>query len=358
MRAMPLRCALVAASLLVTSGAAAAEAPDPIFAAPGALSSAGPAFRGPTEPRDEASVTTSPRGLVFAAARDREEASAPLQLHNGTDQALEVRAIELAGDGAAHFRLRDLPALPARIAARSSLTVTVAFAPGPAAPVAVYKALVRFRTSRSPREGTTAGLSALAFAGAAGSEAEPPLQAIVDALGLGVDVGGRQQILGNGTAPLGDEISAPLFQRAGAGPVLLIPLACFAVKGLSFGHYLPPAAGAVQPRVAGTFVVGQNKHLRPRLEPQSQTAFEIPERQAFGIWLQGANRALKFFTEDRRNQDGAHRTRVYPLRLEKGAVPHAFLIAFENWTNWDYQDALFVLWNADPAGSGRVPGKP
>src|SRR5438874_980487 len=78
----------------------------------------------------------------------------------------------------------------------------------------------------------TAALSGLFFANVVSSEDEPPLQAIVDALGLQVNVGGQQAALGAGAAPIGDEVAALLFERAGPGPIHLVPLACFAVKGL------------------------------------------------------------------------------------------------------------------------------
>jgi hypothetical protein len=292
-------------------------------------------------------VVAWPRRLVFAAARGREETSTGLELRNGSSRSVRVTAIEVVAPGGG-FRLADVPTLPVAVTPGGSLAMVVRFLPAPGAPLGVHRAQVRFRTDGSS-EPATAALSGLFFAAPRSSEDEPPLQAVLDALGLAVDVGGPQQNLGAAAAPIGEEVSIPLFQRAGPEPIQLIPLACFAVKGLAFGYYLPGGAG---PLATGRFEIGQNKHLRPRLDGGSTTEPHLPEQQPFGLWLQGANRSLTFFTEDRRNTDRAHRARVYPFRLAGAAAPepHAYLVAFENWVNWDYQDAVFVLWNVAPAG--------
>jgi hypothetical protein len=349
-------CGLLLATLLglgcvsaappAATASASTRALDPIFAGKGALSSAVPML--PHGPGHTAAPAFFPSGLSFAAARGREEASAPLEVRNGSDQMLEVRALELDSAGTP-FRLRDLPSLPARVPPGGSLRMTIAFTPGPETALGVYHAQVRARTDLGPPQ--RAPLAGLLFALPITSEDEPPLQAIVETLGLAIDVGGKQAVLGSSAGPIGAEVPAPLFERAGAGPVTLLPVACFSVKGLGFGYYLPPPGAApLDPRSLATFVVGQNKHLRPRLAPPEDPSFEVKPGQRFGVWLQGANRSYKFFTEDERNADTKHRARVYPLRAPDGTtLPHEFLIAFENWVNWDYQDAVFILGNVKPA---------
>jgi hypothetical protein len=335
-----------AACLATTPPGPGAPVTDPAFAVPGALSSAAPAFLGPgLRDRDEP-VYVSPPALVFGASPGHGGAASMTTLSNASAVPIEIQAIAVDGAQAASFALADLPPLPQRLAPGSALSVSVAFAPGRDARPGVYHGRVRFEVV-GMTEPLAVRLSAVAFAGA---EAEPPLQDIVEALGFAVKVGGSGAVLGPGPAPLGEEIPGPLFKRAAGGPVALVPLACFATSGLSFGyHFAGPDPHEAPAFTLGAFLDGQNRHLHPRLEPLSATTFEPGER-LFGLWLQEDDRSFRASTSDRWNPGAAHRARVYPLRFADGAaVPHAYLLAFENRADWDYQDAVFVLWNADPA---------
>jgi hypothetical protein len=58
------------------------------------------------------------------------------------------------------------------------------------------------------------------------------------------------------------------------------------------------------------------------------------------------------YSEDKLNIDAAHnhRLRVYPLRDRAGVVvPNSYLLGWEEASNGDYQDYIFVLKNAKPA---------
>jgi hypothetical protein len=108
--------------------------------------------------------------------------------------------------------------------------------------------------------------------------------------------------------------------------------------------------------------------LPPLMTGSANTTFD-PGTTPFGIWCFTNQRSVGgvssvgvatpnpgngdyVYSEDALNIDTAHshRLRVYPLKDRAGAlVPHAYLLGWEEASNGDYQDFIFVLKNAMPA---------
>jgi hypothetical protein len=281
-------------------------------------------------------LQVAPWDLVLCAARGAGSVDESVTARNLTEEPVEVRAIFVTGEEGGLFRVANLPALPATLAPKGSTSVSVILAAPAATRLGVHRALLRFQTGPTPDDGPGVDLAALVTLGREGPS-EPPLEQVVEALGDGK----RRS----------DEVDAPLFQRASAAPVAVNPVARFSADGtLPFGHYEITGSGAGEAvnHEMARLVAGQNQTLNPDLEPGGQTSFD-PGDAPFGLWVKSGKRML--YSEDARNGGVIrHAARIFPLRARGGApVPNAYLVAFEESTDGDYQDCVFVLWNVKPA---------
>jgi hypothetical protein len=305
--------------------------------------------------REQLQVT--PWDLVFCAARGSGSVNEGVSARNIVDETVEVRAIFVTGEDAALFQLGDLPPLPAALPSKERLSVAVTFAPPVAASLGVHRALLRFQTGPTPDDGPGVDLAALVTRDqqevGVGDDDEPPLQQVVEALGFSINLGEIGRGLGLADQRTGDEIEAPLFRRASPAPVAVNPVARFSADGpRSFGHYAPGGAPSAGDEMA-QLVAGQSQTLNPDLAPGGQTSFD-PGEGAFGLWVKIGQRII--YSEDGRNGGAArHAARVYPLRARGGAaVANAYLVAFDDLDDGDYQDGVFVLWNVKPAATAAT----
>jgi hypothetical protein len=112
-----------------------------------------------------------------------------------------------------------------------------------------------------------------------------------------------------------------------------------------------------------------SEQVLPPLKTGSVGTTFDPGASPFGIWCFTDQRSVGgvtsagvpapnvangdyVYSEDALNIDAAHshRLRVYPLKDRAGAlVPHAYLLGWEEASNGDYQDFVFLLENASPA---------
>ncbi|HYO94773.1 MAG TPA: hypothetical protein VER33_09680 [Polyangiaceae bacterium] len=233
---------------------------------------------------------------------------------------------------------------------------------------------------------------------------EPTLGQVIATLGYRVNVGPALTALLNinemSPPPqpntLSDEVLVSRFERADAAqpvgllvagrfsPPLDMPFGWYAAGEMTVANAQPPAVApfAVQTVPTPLKVVGTmssthasdwdtSNHsimLLPPLKAGSATSFD-PGSSAFGIWAFSFQRSTGgvtsagvaapnpangdfVYTEPTLNIDAAHqhRTRVYPLKDRAGVlVPNSYLIGWEEASNGDYQDYVFVLTNARPA---------
>ncbi|HMC94972.1 MAG TPA: hypothetical protein VKO16_09410, partial [Polyangia bacterium] len=112
-----------------------------------------------------------------------------------------------------------------------------------------------------------------------------------------------------------------------------------------------------------------SEQVLPPLKTGSVGTTFDPGASPFGIWCFTDQRSVGgissigvptpnpangdyVYSEDALNIDVAHshRLRVYPLKDRAGVlVPHAYLLGWEEASNGDYQDFVFLLENASPA---------
>ncbi|MGB6003747.1 MAG: Ig-like domain-containing protein [Ornithinimicrobium sp.] len=279
---------------------------------------------------------------VFSATLNNEQPTdtEDVTISNNGDESATVTA-EITGDDAGQFSVTD----PGAIAAGEDTDVTVTF--DPSGSVGIRNATLEV-TSGDTTESVT--LRALAFAGQEGGE-EPPLQLVADALELDITTGWSGLADGTGAAAKGSEVLEPLFERASDAPVTMTPVAAFAPQeNLPFGWYAD-ADGDVTTNEVGSIANGQLQTLNPTLG-SGDTSFD-PGEDAFGLYYFSNTFNRTGFTEDARNDGGGtHRARIYPLSGDR------FLVAFEDASNGDYQDYVFILGNVVAADDAPPPPPP
>lgn len=296
-------------------------------------------------------LEVTPLELFFSGLRGVSKASESVSVKNTDSEAVQIMDLRIVGRNPTTFRIVDGPMLPAVLQPGTALTFTVGFEPLPDGEPGVHHARVRIVRSQDD-DGPPCDLSGLVTKGKLPSD-EPPLQQILEALGYAVDVGSPQLYLTKtappaGGAPAGDEIQAPLFVRAKPGSVGDYLVARYtADEESSFGYYLLEDNKPTV-KLVGATDRGPHQTLNPELKGDSQTSFD-PGDATFGLYLKLGRRTL--FSDDRLNPGVAkHVARVYPLRSRgRTLVQDAYVVAFDEDGDGDFQDHVFMLWNVKPA---------
>lgn len=203
-------------------------------------------------------------------------------------------------------------------------------------------------------EGTTVLLQGIALDAFEG-ENEPPLQDIVHALGIPLDVGGGKLELDKDAASIGDGIDASYFTAAGVEKIRITPLARFS----------PPGATPVGLMVRGNEALTEIGRLSDSDDPidahqtllppweGGKAAIEIvPPDEPFGFYMEGHH--YTSFTDRERPSKAsiAHTARIYPVRFFQGKrMTDTWIVAFEEASNGDYQDLVLMVEGIEPLPS-------
>jgi len=275
-------------------------------------------------------------------------AAQTLTLTNTGTTAVSLTSLALSGAAASSFAITSAPALPASVAAGAKVTVGVHFNP---TTVGVKKASLAISVSGSAV--ANVALRGLSVAGTGGAN-EPSLQRILDTLDLPIVAGDptpdTTDFPSTSTPLAGEEISLQRFVKAGAGNVVIEPLAAFGVAStpvVRFGTY--PAGVGSNKTERFTIAPANAQQLLP---PVTGTLAFDPGTAPFGvytIWPSFGNREV--FSEDGLNTFAAagarHYVRVYPLKDAAGAVvPNAYVVTYEEFTTaFDFNDLVLIVRN-------------
>lgn len=280
--------------------------------------------------------------VAYSTTKSKASNFTPIRLLNKTKASTAIQHIRVTGPHAAFFRVADAEALPLLVKPHFKANIPVVF--DPAGKIGTFRATAHITTEA--RQVITVPLYGLSAKGMDG-EKEPPLHAILQTIGYQVKVGGTALRLGTGPAPIGEEVTAPLFQKAGNGPVTIKPVARYSpAEEVPFGYYVPAANLTL--KTVGVLADAGTQHqtIFPQLT-SGRAAFE-PGSNLFGFFTRAANQVA--YTQDKFNQEIPHRVRTYPLKDRTGKpVPNSYLICFEEARNGDYQDFVFVVCNVKPA---------
>jgi fibronectin type 3 domain-containing protein len=301
-------------------------------------------------------LTATPKELVFSGPRGTTSATQQVTLTNNGITPLLLSNLTVDGTDAASFALAGVPTLPATVPVGESITVGVQFKPGAASTVGAQSAALKI-TSDDPTAPTLSyGLYGLATTGEQGNN-EPTLKAVVDTLGYPINVGGTGLVLGTNPTPIGDEVGAPLFTKAGSAPVTMTPVARYSPDELlPFGWYLPNAGDPVTNELA-TIALDNEQTLNPKTVAGGTDSFD-PGAAPFGFFVDSKSFGRKTYTQDGLNTNIPHGVRTYPVKNRAGVlVPNTYLVTFEDAQNGDYQDYVFLVTGVTPTG-GVTTGTP
>ncbi len=286
-----------------------------------------------------------PNELVFSGVRGTKLPDKTLTVRNTAGTAIDLTALALMGADKALFSLAA-PGLPVKLAPAAATTLRLTFTPPVDAALGLHTASLTV-TSSNTAANTEVSLYALATKGEQGNN-EPPLQVVLETLGYKIDVGGAGLILGITDNLLGTEVRAQRFVRASPTAVTMKPVARYSPdEPLPYGYYM--GTGTPKRVVVGVIDRGNEQTLLPAVQPGAKDGFD-PADASFGFYSESKTRTT--YTEDALNAANPtkHAVRVYPLRDRGGApVANAYLLAYEEAANGDFNDYVYVVTNVNAA---------
>ena len=288
-------------------------------------------------PQFEADATE----LIFESVPGESDQATVTVTNRGTEE-LAMREVEVIDNPEGYFSV--LPA-ETTLPPGGQQPYTVTFDPPTAAEYGSITAQLIFRHTDATTADTLS-LRALHKAGRGGA-LEPTLQDVVSTLGMQIDVGWNALATGTDPTLRGQEIDEPLLVRASNNPVRIEPLARYSpAEILPFGWY--DSTGRYQRVGLLSADEAEAQTLFPALD---SGGYEFnPRQEAFGIYIYSRTFDRYNHTEDERNDEVPHRSRIYPVRDRQGQlVENTYLVTFEEADNGDYQDYVFRISNVRPA---------
>jgi uncharacterized repeat protein (TIGR01451 family) len=296
-----------------------------------------------------AAATTSVAELIFDAVQNTTTAPQSVTLTNVGAGNLDITGATIIGANPTDFTLTNPPGGPITLVPGGTTTFNITFNPAPAS-IGALSATLQITTNDGGQPTLNVGLFGLGTLGLEGLN-EPTFQNVVNTLGYAINVGGAGLTIGTGAAAIGDEVLQPLFQKAGAGVVTMLPVARYSPsETLPFGFYFPDGTATPPTTTVGVInAAPEHQALFPTLN-SGGTTFD-PASADFGVFVNSVTFGRLTYTQDALNTGPTvHAARVYPLDDRNNTpIPNTFLVAFEDAANGDYQDYVFVLSNVTPA---------
>jgi glucose/arabinose dehydrogenase len=311
--------------------------------------------------------------LVFSTVASEVRPGKNLTLTNTGSSAVQVTNLTISGADANQFVVDPAQLRSFSIPAGGSANVLIDFRPVTAKVVDNSASLTIATNSAGGTNFTVAlaGLNALDYEGAS----EPSAQEIFNVLGYtasnaGVTNTQAKNYISNVRTPAGDEIVSPYWKRADStAPMQLIPVAQYSGRHTYasgpidwFAKGTPGTRNALFTLPGGSDASGgQNQRLLPSITPGGTTSFATAS--VFGVHDEYGD-----FSDDALASAALHDFRFYPAKGADGLqIPNTWLVADDvgqdasasSGKNWDFQDYVFLLRNAQPElTAAAVPGDP
>ena len=290
-------------------------------------------------------LRVAPLEIVTSGVRAKAQTDSIVTVKNVDASPVILQSFKLVGDGLDVFALVNPLGVSRTLMSGQSAEAVIRFAPGASATVGVHRVTLQIFLAGDDL-GPLVDVAGLVSQGEEG-DMEPPLSQVIDALGYHMNVGGPPLVIGTGPALVGDEVLAPTFVRANPGPVAVDPVARYSPEGSApYGYFRVDTAPKSKPKLEslGQLAATQFQTLNPDAEGEGQISFD-PGPAPFGLYVQSGKKTL--FSDASLNKGPTkHVTRVFPLKSRNDeTIPNAYLVAFEEATNGDYQDYVFVIWN-------------
>jgi hypothetical protein len=280
-------------------------------------------------------LLVSPAMVSLSAVKEKASLPGKLTLRNPGTAPLPI-AMVVVGKDAAAFRVAEAAQT---LDSGASCTVEISFTP--LRGMALHDAELKIGDSTSIE---LRGVGLNAFEG----KNEPPLNLLVKALGIPTDVGGSRLELDVKAEKIGDGISSGHFRGLPGTKAKITPLARFSPPGVTpFGW----VASTGELHELGQLADSSNRPdthqaLFPSLTNGRESIEFTPPEERFAIYMKG--HLYTAFTDPSLPTSAKipHTVRVYPVASFQGKpMKHTYLIACEEASNGDYQDAVFLLEN-------------
>jgi hypothetical protein len=291
--------------------------------------------------------TEMPDGAILSAIKGAQSKSVTIVFNNNDKQLNNIK-VSIEGINAGFFKIES--ALPTQIDVHQSVDILVSFHPKTDFIGIAKSKLILKHGNSSKIIFPLSGLSTKALEG----KNEPPLADVVNTLGYNINLGWTS--LGNHVKPdlQGDEIAASLFKKASPNSVDMIPVARYSPPfELPFGYY---TLGNPLPKLHEVGILADSRSypehqtLYPALK-NGNTNFE-PNGDIFGFYTTSPSHDA--YSEDIWNaqlfeKHVAHACRIYPVKDVSGQlIQNQYLVCFEEASNGDYQDYVFLVKNIEP----------
>jgi len=308
--------------------------------------------------------------LVFSANQQRTTDDRVATLTNNGTAPMDVTNLTISGTNANQFLL--VPGQPKTfsIAPNASATVKVRFRPTSAGNK--FATLTIANDSATPSvDVLLRGVRAVSTLGST----EPQLAQLVALFGYTTNIGFTKGGVATTPTAFGDEVLSPYWSRVdGSQPVTLTPIAKFTGANTFNGatgrtplnsatkqqlYTFPPDQAVDQTPGDGhdDSIYAENQKTFPQI---ASGGFSFSPTAPFGVYANIGN-----FSNDQYNRDDQgttfHNLRFYPAKGTGGAViANTWIVAVDVNTdppdkNYDYQDQVMLLKNAQPASAVVAP---
>ncbi|WPR77524.1 PKD domain-containing protein [Algoriphagus sp. NG3] len=319
-----------------------------------------------TPGEEEVSLVADPDGLIFeievqnsSAGPGRKTDTHPVTITNDSEESIEIIGISFRGGAANDFSATGTTAIV--LAPGQSTTYNVTYAPAlNNTNLGYHAAELVLNLANAEASEFAVGLYALKKNGFEGGN-EPPLQAVVNTLGIGINVGWTS--LADGVQPVlkGEEVLVQQWIKAGPGQINITPVGRYSpAEALPFGWYTN-GSSIVRNQVG---VLAADIFNAQTLFPEIAEGddFFDPGSAVFGIYVTSNSFQRSNYTEDALNLTSggtggvvARRVRTYPMKDRAGnLIENSYLVNFEDASNGDYQDYMFILDNVIPYEDGAL----
>lgn len=281
--------------------------------------------------------------------------SITLQNNGGAD--LIISTITTSGNDAGNFT----PSFTSQtIPAGQFVTLDITFSP--AGTVGALETVLNISSNDPTFPTFPVNLYGLSTNGLEGGN-EPFMINILATLGLNLNPGFTGLTSNTNNFPLGEEVLEPLFRKVGNGNVELIPIGRYSPDFiLPYGYYEDnDDTSAPTLNEVGQLSASSNPPEHQTLFPaivSGGSSFD-PGTADFGLYTTSPSHTA--YTEDALNallhpSQVAHAVRVYPAKdRNENLLANTYLLGFEEASNGDYNDYMFLLTNVEPASTVQPP---
>ncbi|MCK0146239.1 PKD domain-containing protein, partial [Arenibacter sp. F26102] len=301
-------------------------------------------------------IAATPDELIFEMTVNNEGSNTDTKvvtITNNGNAVLNISSASITGAFADQFE-SVLPSGTITLNPGENQDYTVTFAPDlDGSNLGYQQASLTIESNDAVNPTFEVGLHGLKKAGFEGGQ-EPALQDVVDALGIGINVGWTSLSSSTNPNPVGDEVEVELWVKASDAPINITPVGRYSpAEELPFGWYTND--GSVTHYEVGVLAGGiaNAQTLFPPVAT-GDSSFD-PQGSVFGFYVESETFGRFNYSEDAINTGIAHRTRIYPVLDRTGnLIENSYLITFEDATNGDYQDYMFIIDNVFPFEDGTL----